>query len=329
MQPKFSLTEGSISARPAQLFTSILFGNVLQSINGSVNAIWVGKYLGEASLAAAGNSNVVMFLLFGAVRRHVRIFHGGNSDGRAVRGGEEHRRGEARRGHERPGFFLGLSLSMSLLGFALAHMLLNWLHTPPDVVSAGSCLHAHHFSGAALHGRIVLPSWAVLRGAGDSKTPFKYLVMSVALDVALNPLLIFGWGPIPRLGIAGSAGATLIAQAVSFFALVAHLYRTKHFLCIHRNDCICSSPIGNWRGCSYPGHPHGTADVRGVVQHDCADFPGEPLRLAGNRGVQRRDAVGSRRDAVVELRADAGAGHRPRGVFDGCAERRRGGNGIG
>jgi putative MATE family efflux protein len=52
----------------------------------------------------------------------------------------------------------------------------------------------------------------------------------------LNPLLIFGWGPVPRFGIAGSAMATLIAQALSFFALVFHLYRTRHFLCIHRDE---------------------------------------------------------------------------------------------
>ena len=77
---------------------------------------------------------------------------------------------------------------------------------------------------------------AVLRGAGDSRTPFIYLCLSVALDILLNPLLIFGWGPIPRLGISGSATATLIAQGTSFGALVLHLYRSRHFLCIRRNE---------------------------------------------------------------------------------------------
>jgi putative MATE family efflux protein len=73
----------------------------------------------------------------------------------------------------------------------------------------------------------------VLRGAGDSKTPFYFLVLSVLLDIALNPLLIFGAGPIPRLGIAGSATATLIAQGVTLIALLVHLYRAKHFLWLH------------------------------------------------------------------------------------------------
>ena len=63
MKPTVSLTEGSI---PRTLFTfaiPILLGNVLQSINGSINAIWIGKYLGAAALTGASNANIVMFLL--------------------------------------------------------------------------------------------------------------------------------------------------------------------------------------------------------------------------------------------------------------------------
>ena len=45
----------------------ILAGNVLQSLNGSVNAIWVGRYLGEAALAATANANNIMFFLIGSV----------------------------------------------------------------------------------------------------------------------------------------------------------------------------------------------------------------------------------------------------------------------
>jgi Na+-driven multidrug efflux pump len=56
---------------------------------------------------------------------------------------------------------------------------------------------------------------AVLRGAGDSRTPFIYLSCPCARH-RLNPLLIFGWGPDTAPRHRGSATATLIAQAVSF-----------------------------------------------------------------------------------------------------------------
>jgi len=65
LKSNFSLTEGSIPRALLVFSIPILLGNLLQSVNGSINAIWVGKYLGEAAFAAAGNANVVMFLLFG------------------------------------------------------------------------------------------------------------------------------------------------------------------------------------------------------------------------------------------------------------------------
>ncbi len=147
--------------------------------------------------------------------------------------------------------------------------------------------------------------------------------MSVVLDILLNPLLIFGWGPVPRLGIAGSAIATLIAQALSFLALVLHLYRIHHFLCIRRRELrlfrrrlVARAPVG------HEGHSDGAANVRGVFEHGCADLLGEPVRLRGNGGFQCGDAV-------VELRADAGAGDRRGRLLHGGAKRRCREAGIG
>src|SRR5260370_42248798 len=77
---------------------------------------------------------------------------------------------------------------------------------------------------------------AVLRGGGDSKTPFYFMLLSVGIDIALNPVFIFGLGPIPRLGIAGSALATFVAQAVSLIALIRHVYRRHHILCRHHGE---------------------------------------------------------------------------------------------
>jgi putative MATE family efflux protein len=75
-----------------------------------------------------------------------------------------------------------------------------------------------------------------LRGAGDARTPFVFLAVNVVLDIALNPLFIFGWGPVPRMGIAGSATASVVAQVVSLAALIVYLYRSRHFLVIHSGE---------------------------------------------------------------------------------------------
>jgi putative MATE family efflux protein len=225
------LTEGSIPRALLVFSLPILLGNLLQSVNGSVNAIWVGKFLGEAAFAAAGNSNVVMFLLFGvlfgfsmASTIMVAQCIGANNIAEAKRvvGTSAV-------------FFLVLSLFMSLAGFALAKYLLAWLGTPADALRPAFAYMRIIFLALPFMGGLFFVM-GVLRGAGDSRTPFVYLILAVALDILLNPLLIFGFGPVPRLGIAGSAAATLIAQAVSFAALVGHLYRTDHFLCIRRAE---------------------------------------------------------------------------------------------
>jgi putative MATE family efflux protein len=225
------LIEGSIPRALLAFALPILFGNVLQSVNGSVNAVWVGRYLGEAAFAAVGNSNVVMFLLFGvlfgfSMASTVLVAQcvGANNipEAKKVAGTSAT-------------FFLVLSLAMGLLGFSLSRLLLGWLRTPPDAMAfALSYMRIIFLAFPFMGGLFFL--MAVLRGAGDSRTPFLYLCLSVGLDIALNPLLIFGWGPVPRMGVAGSALATLIAQALSFAALVVHLYRTRHFLRIRRKE---------------------------------------------------------------------------------------------
>ena len=66
---------------------------------------------------------------------------------------------------------------------------------------------------------------AILRGLGDSKTPLKFLAFATVLNIILDPMFIFGVGPFPRLGVAGVAWATVIAQGVSAVLSLHYLYR--------------------------------------------------------------------------------------------------------
>jgi putative MATE family efflux protein len=240
VKTRLSLTEGSIPRALLAFSLPILFGNVLQSVNGSVNAVWVGKFLGVAAFAAVGNSNVVMFLLFGVMF--------GFSIASTVMVGQcvgAKNIAEAKRVvGSSAAFFFGLTVALSVLGFAMSGPLLAWLRTPPDALAFAVAYIRIVFLAFPFMGGLFF-LMAVLRGAGDSRTPFNYLCLSVVLDIVLNPLLIFGWGPFPRLGIAGSATATLIAQASSFFALVVHLYRIRHFLCIHPDELELFKP--DWK----------------------------------------------------------------------------------
>jgi len=226
-----SLTEGSISHRLIAFSIPILLGNILQSLNGSVNSVWIGRYLGEAALAASTNANVVLFLLIGAL-------FGGSMAATILIGQYL----GARRPHDAKrvvgtstSFSFLLSIAMALIGLFLCAPLLKAMQTPPEALPLAIAYMRVIFLALPFMVLYIFAT-SVLRGAGDSKTPLYFLLLSVGLDIGLNPVFIFGIGPIPRFGIMGSAIATLTAQAVSLFALVAYLYRRRHPLCLHHNE---------------------------------------------------------------------------------------------
>ena len=61
------LTQGPIASTLLLFAIPTLASNILQSLNGSINAIWVGRFLGPQALAATANANIIMFLMFSVV----------------------------------------------------------------------------------------------------------------------------------------------------------------------------------------------------------------------------------------------------------------------
>ena len=219
------LTEGPI-ARTLLLFALPILGStVLQSLNASVNAMWIGHFLGESALSAISNASLIVFLLLTAVfgvSMASTILVGQSLGARNMV--------EAKRVvGTGVSFFVALSTLVSVLGFFNTAWMLQQLGTPADAMPFAVPYLRMVF--------IAMPSMyfynflmMTLRGAGDARTPFVFMGMSVLLDIALNPLFMFGWGPVPAMGTAGSGFATLISQSVALVALLATLYRRKHFL---------------------------------------------------------------------------------------------------
>jgi putative MATE family efflux protein len=228
---KVLLTEGPI-ARTLLLFALPILGStVLQSLNASVNAMWIGHFLGEAALTATSNATLILFLLLSAVfgiGMACTILVGQSLGARNL--------AEAKRVvGTGVSFFVAMSLLVAALGFAATPWMLRALATPADALPyAVAYLRIIFLALPAMYFLNFL--MMTLRGAGDSRTPFLFMALSVAMDVGFNPLLIFGAGPLPRLGIAGSACATLVAQSLALAALLATLYRRRHFLRLTRAE---------------------------------------------------------------------------------------------
>lgn len=230
-KPQTSLTEGTIGKTLVFFSLPILASNVLQSINGSINSIWVGRYLGGAALTATSNTNTILFFLIGTVfgvGMAATILVGQSLGAKDV--------DQAKRvvGTSATFFFV-VSIGVSVFGYLFSGAMLRAMHTPPDALKFAVDYMRVIFLAVPF---IFLNAFLMmsLRGAGDSKTPLAFSLIAVALDIALNPLFIFGLGPVPAFGIGGAAGATLIANAVSLTSLLVHLWRRDHFLFIRRSE---------------------------------------------------------------------------------------------
>ncbi len=214
------LTSGPISRTLLVFALPTLASNVLQSLNGSINSIWVGRFLGEGALAATANANIIMFLLFSAVFGFgmAATVMAGQAFGRRDIAAARRAFGSAL------GFCFLLAIVVSAAGWIGAPAILRALATPGAAFDLALTYLRVIFLAmpASLISVMVMMG---LRGSGDSITPLWFMILSVILDSGLNPLFIRGAGPIPAMGIAGSATATAVAGYVSLIAMLVYVYR--------------------------------------------------------------------------------------------------------
>lgn len=213
------LTQGSIGKTLLVFALPTLVSSVLQSLNGTVNAIWIGRFLGENALAATSNANMIMFLLmafvFGFGMASTVLI--GQAFGRRDVDGARRVMGTA------IGSFVLVAVLIAVLGWVFAPALLKLLATPAD--AAPLALAYLRVIFVAMPAILILVLLMMgMRGAGDAMTPLWAMLLAVILDSGLNPVFILGLGPAPRLGIAGSATATVIANYTALTGLICFMY---------------------------------------------------------------------------------------------------------
>jgi len=176
-----------------------------------IDSIWVGRLIGPAALAAVSTAGFYIWVVL-SLGEMVEI---GLIAVAARRHGEGDPELAARVAAAAVVYALCAGLVVSVVGWSVAGTMFRVMRVPPEVASLGHAYLSTWLLGAPLvFGFFAIE--ATFRAAGDTRTPFLMLAASVGVSILLDPLLIMGLGPFPRLGVEGAALASVMVRSGGF-----------------------------------------------------------------------------------------------------------------
>ena len=130
---------------------------------------------------------------------------------------------------------MAAAIVLSFIGYFLTPMLIKIMGAKPDVFSGAVSYLRISFMGIIfIFGYFIFQS--LLRGFGDAKTPMYIVLLAVVLNAILDPLLIFGYGIFPAMGVAGAALATVITQGIAAVIGIGILFTGKYGIHIKKEN---------------------------------------------------------------------------------------------
>ena len=214
--------EGPIGTALVRLAIPIILGNLLQTGYQLTDAFWVGR-LGAAAVAAVSISFPVTFLVI-ALGAGLGIA-GATLSAQYMGAGRQDMVN-----HVAAQTMMMVTITSAVLGaagYAMAPYLLELLGVAPDVYAG-----ALGFMRVSFVGIIFVFAYgmfqALMRGVGETRTPLMIVFGTVVLNFLLDPLFIFGFGPLPPQGVMGAALATLATQGLAALLGIAIFLRGRH-----------------------------------------------------------------------------------------------------
>lgn len=182
---------------------------VLQNAQSLIDLFWVGR-LGSGAVAALAVSGTMLMMLFPAVM--------GLSTGtvaiisRAIGGGREEEASSV--AGQSMGFAVGCGIVLGLAGWFWAGELCEMLGAKGPVVALGEEYLGISFLGSFTVFVLFIGN-SILQAAGNTVIPMYAMLAANLINLALDPVLIFGWFGMPAMGVRGAAWATVVSQAVA------------------------------------------------------------------------------------------------------------------
>ncbi len=202
----------------------MMLGSAIETVYNLTDAFFLGR-LGTAQIGAPSIAFSIVFFL--------AIFGMGLSNAGTTLMAQSRGKGDpARMNHymnQTASLLAVVSLVLAGLGFIVAAPLLGLLNTPSEVYGFALTYMRLVFLGLPFV-FVYFCLQSAYTAIGDSATPIRIHLLAVGLNVILDPLLIYGPGPFPSLGVAGAAIATVVSQGVGALLSIAVLRSGKEGL---------------------------------------------------------------------------------------------------
>lgn len=219
MDKELDLTTGVIWKQLLLFFFPILIGTFFQQLYNTVDTVIVGKYVGTNALAAVGSTgnliNLIVNFFIGLSSGATVViaqFYGSNDDikvSKAV--------------HTSIAMSFICGVVMMIFGLLFSRQCLNMIGVPSDIINDATAYMKLYFL-SMIPGVIYNIGAGILRAIGDSKTPLYYLIICSGVNVFFDLLFVAYF----KIGVAGAAIATVIAQFVCAILVMRKLMKSKH-----------------------------------------------------------------------------------------------------
>jgi len=245
--PKPRLTQGPVGRQLVGMTVPVFFGIFMMMLQSFVDMWFIGK-VGDRELAALSFGFPIIMIV-----SSVAIGLGAGTSSVVARaiGADSHRRARRLSTDSLILSFL-VTAVISVIGVLTITPLFRLLGAPNDMIPLIGGYMRILYAGVPFI-VVVMVGIATMRATGDTRLPGLLMVLASIINIVLDPVLIFGLGPVPTMGLNGAALAALLSRAVIFAGVVYLMRYRLDFLTFNRPDP--AELVQSWKSILHVGIP--------------------------------------------------------------------------